>query len=57
MTLINEFETKMLRAIRDYERRKTHSEAESNAVIMYASAIMALKAAREERDDNSSGGI
>lgn len=52
MTLIDEFEGKMLRAIRNYEGRMTHSEAESNAVIMYASAIVALAAAGKERDEH-----
>ena len=57
MALIDEFEGKMLIAIRNYERRLAHDATESNEVIMYASAIVALTASREERDYNYSGGI
>ena len=64
MALIDEFEGKMLIAVRKYEQ--INQTAQPNSLLskhwrgqaeMYASVIVALRASREEHDYDYSGGI
>jgi hypothetical protein len=61
---IDEFEGKMLTAVREYEELNKRAQPDSLLIRhgrgqaeMYAAAIVALKASREERDYWYSGGI
>lgn len=59
MALMDEFEGKMLTAVREYERNEKTAGLNSPLIKhyggkaeMYASVIVALKAVREEHDYN-----